>query len=72
MCIMKKGRVEKLLIILILVFILATVFVCLHLHALLITLMLVLLTIIGLYGLIALSKQMSLVAKQQHELTMLK
>lgn len=72
MCIMKKGRVEKLLIILILVFILATVFVCLHLHALLITLMLVLLTIIGLYGLIALRKQMSLVAKQQHELTMLK
>lgn len=69
---MKKGRVEKLLIILILVFILATVFVCLHLHALLITLMLVLLTIIGLYGLIALKKQMSLVAKQQHELTMLK
>ena len=69
---MKKGRVEKLLIILILVFILATVFVCLHLHALLITLMLVLLTIIGLYGLIALRKQMSLVAKQQHELTMLK
>lgn len=69
---MKKGRVEKLLIILILVFILATVFVCLHLHALLITLMLVLLTIIGLYGLIVLRKQMSLVAKQQHELTMLK
>lgn len=69
---MKKGRVEKLLIILILVFILATVFVCLHLHALLITLMLVLLTTIGLYGLIALKKQLSLVAKQQHELTMLK
>ena len=69
---MKKGRVEKLLIILILVFILATVFVCLHLHVLLITLMLVLLTIIGLYGLIVLRKQMSLVAKQQHELTMLK
>ena len=69
---MKKGRVEKLLIILILVFILATVFVCLHLHVLLITLLLVLLTVIGLYGLIALKKQMSLVAKQQHELTMLK
>ncbi|WP_258088063.1 sensor histidine kinase [Weissella fangxianensis] len=69
---MKKGRVEKLLIILILVFILATVFVCLHLHALLITLMLVLLTIIGLYGLIALKKQMGLVAKQQQELTNLK
>ena len=69
---MKKGRVEKLLIILILMFILAIVFVCLHLHALWITLMLVLLTVIGLYGLIVLKKQTSLVAKQQRELTMLK
>ena len=69
---MKKGCVEKLLIILILMFILAIVFVCLHLHALWITLMLVLLTVIGLYGLIVLKKQTSLVAKQQRELTMLK
>lgn len=69
---MKKGRIEKLLIILILMFVLATLLILCHLNELITILVLTLITAIGVYGLILLKKQVSLLGKQQHEIKFLK
>lgn len=69
---MKKGHIEKLLIILILMFVLATLLILCHLNELITILVLTLITVIGVYGLILLKKQVSLLGKQQHEIKFLK